>query len=78
MILATLRSIKRPKLFLGSASLRFVSEGLHQGTMGSLTHMKAKEMKERGINYAMMDSGLWTPSWQVSADLWKAYGYDIY
>lgn len=78
MILATLRSIKRPKLFLKSVSLRFVSEGLHQGTMAILTHMKAKEMKEPGINYAMMDSGLWTQSWQISADLWKAYGYDIY
>lgn len=26
--------------------------------MGSLTHMKAKEMSEQGINYSMMDSGL--------------------
>lgn len=51
-------SIKRPNLLLKRTSLWFVSKGLRQGIMGSLTHMKAKEMSERGFNYAMMDSAL--------------------
>lgn len=53
MILFMLKSKKRPPK-------KEPLSGLSQKgcVMGSLTHMKAEEMSERGINYRMMDSGL--------------------